>query len=101
MDPTRRRTLLLGLGVFVFALLVRLVGIGWGLPNDQRSFSLHPDEPVVFLYSQQIEPTKLDFTPGFYNTDAYLTVLRVARMRTRTAGPADISNEFGDCRPVH
>ncbi len=93
MDPTRRRTLLLGLGVFVFALLVRLVGIGWGLPNDQRNFSLHPDEPVVFLYSQQIEPAKLDFTPGFYNYGTlYLTVLRVATDMADTYGAGPVGN---------
>ncbi len=96
MDSNRRRTLLLGLGVFVVALLVRLVGIGWGLPNDQRNHSLHPDEPVVFLYSQQIEPAKLDFAPGFYNYGTlYLTVLRVSTDMADAygAGPTDNSDD--------
>jgi hypothetical protein len=96
MDPTRRRTLLLGLAVFAVALLIRVVGIGWGLPNEKRNHSLHPDEPVIFLYSQRIEPAKLDFTPGFYNYGTlYLTVLRVASDMADTygAGPKDSTED--------
>ena len=75
----RRRLLYLGLAVFVVALAVRLVGIGWGLPNEVRNQSLHPDEPVVLARSQQVEPVKGDFTPGFYNYGTlYLTITRVA-----------------------
>lgn len=74
-----KKTTLVALGVFFFALIVRLFGIGWGLPDDLHDFSYHPDEPVIFGYSQQIQPTKLDFTPGFYNYGTfYLTVLRIA-----------------------
>jgi hypothetical protein len=96
MDPTRRKSLLIALGVFVFALIVRLIGLGWGLPGDQRNFSLHPDEPVVFLYSQQIEPAKFDFTPGFYNYGTlYLTLLRVSTdvAEAYGAGPTDNSGD--------
>jgi hypothetical protein len=65
--------------VFVVALLVRLMGIGWGLPNELHAYSYHPDEPVIFGASQQIEPTKLDFDPGFYNYGTlYLSMLRIA-----------------------
>ncbi|MCH8979197.1 MAG: glycosyltransferase family 39 protein [Armatimonadetes bacterium] len=75
----RRRLLYLGLAVFVVALAIRLIGIGWGLPNDVRNQSLHPDEPVVLAYSQQIEPVKGRFTPGFYNYGTlYLTITRIA-----------------------
>jgi hypothetical protein len=65
--------------LFAFALLLRLAGIGWGLANDVRHASLHPDEPVIWLYSQNVEPARLDFDPGFYNYGTlYLTMLRVA-----------------------
>lgn len=65
--------------VFAVALGLRLIGIGWGLPNGLHNQSYHPDEQVIWAYSQQIEPTKLDFTPGFYNYGTlYLTVLRIA-----------------------
>ncbi|MFQ3586925.1 MAG: glycosyltransferase family 39 protein [Fimbriimonadaceae bacterium] len=65
--------------VFVFALGLRLLGIGWGLPHPERLFSYHPDEPIVLGFSQLVEPAKFDFDPGFYNYGTfYLTVLRVA-----------------------
>ena len=64
--------------LFVFALGIRLVGINWGLKNDLHNQSYHPDEPVIFAYSQAIEPAKGKFTPGFYNYGTlYLTGLRV------------------------
>lgn len=74
-----RLDVLIPLGLFALTLLLRLVGIGWGLKNDLHWHSYHPDEAVVFAYAQQIEPAKLDFTPGFYNYGTlYLTVLKVA-----------------------
>jgi hypothetical protein len=76
-DP-RRFGLLLGLAVFLVALVLRAIGIGWGLPTDERHWSLHPDEPVVWLYAQQIDPASGDFTPGFYNYGTlYLTMMSV------------------------
>ncbi len=76
--------------IFFFALVLRLIGIGWGLKNDFHNQSYHPDEPVVFAYSQAIEPTKLQFTPGFYNYGTlYLTMLRITSDMTAayTGGP--------------
>jgi hypothetical protein len=70
---------LLPLIVFVVALGIRLLGIGWGLPSDRHQQSFHPDEPVVWFYSQQVQPAAFDFTPGFYNYGTlYLTALKVA-----------------------
>lgn len=64
--------------VLIVAFGFRLMGISWGLPNDLHDQSYHPDEQVIWAYAQQIEPTKLDFTPGFYNYGTlYLTVMRV------------------------
>ncbi|MGV3616834.1 MAG: ArnT family glycosyltransferase [Fimbriimonas sp.] len=76
--------------VFLVALLIRIPGIGWGLKNDLHNQSYHPDEQVVWTYSQQIEPARLDFTPGFYNYGTlYLSMLRVASDVTAayTGGP--------------
>jgi hypothetical protein len=79
--------------LFAAALALRLWGIGWGLPDDKRHWSYHPDEPVLYAYSQQIEPAKLDFEPGFYNYGTlYLTLLRVTSDVARTysnAGPVE------------
>ena len=76
LDRVKR---LLPVLIFFAALLIRLPGIGWGLKNDLHNQSYHPDEPTVLAYSQQIEPGKLDFTPGFYNYGTlYLTLTRIA-----------------------
>ena len=65
--------------VFLIALLIRLPGIGWGLKNDLHNQSYHPDETMIWSWSQAIEPTKLSFTPGAYNYGTvYLSMLRIA-----------------------
>ncbi len=93
MKLLRSRTFLVALGVFVLSLVVRMIGIGWGLPNDLHNQSYHPDEPVVFAYSQQIEPMKGDFTPGFYNYGTfYLTLLRVSTDVVNAYGGGPTSN---------
>ena len=75
---TRRPTLLL-LAVFLLALAVRLPGLGWGLKNDLRNASLHPDETNNFGYSRAVVPALGRFTPGFYSYGTlYLTALSVA-----------------------
>jgi hypothetical protein len=69
----------LGPAIFAISLLVRLIGINWGLPNALHSESYHPDEPINFAYSQQIDPAHLQFTPGFYNYGTFfLTLSRIA-----------------------
>ncbi|AIE87883.1 ArnT family glycosyltransferase [Fimbriimonas ginsengisoli] len=90
-----RLRIVLPAGLFLLALLLRLAGIGWGLKNDLHNSSYHPDEPVIWAYSQAIEPSKLNFTPRFYNYGTlYLTVLKVASDMTAayTGGP-DPKNE--------
>ncbi|MBS1721468.1 MAG: DUF2029 domain-containing protein [Armatimonadetes bacterium] len=73
--------------IFLLALLIRLPGLHWGLPDSQRHWSLHPDEPVIWAYSQQIKPAEGKFTPGFYNYGTlYLTLLRVS---------TDVVNGYG------
>ena len=64
--------------IFLGALLIRLMGVSWGLPNELRAFSLHPDEQVNLMYAREIVPTQLKFTPGNYSYGTlYLTVLRI------------------------
>ncbi len=61
------------------ALFIRVPGITWGLPNELHNQSYHPDEQVIWVFSQGIEPAHLKFTPGVYNYGTlYLTLLRVA-----------------------
>ena len=75
----RRLEKLLPVAVFLFAFLVRLPGLGWGLKNDIRNASLHPDEAPNFGYSRGVVPGLGQFTPGFYSYGTlYLTTLRIA-----------------------
>jgi len=78
-SPWERWQKFLPLIVFAAALAIRIWGIGWGLPNEDRHWSYHPDEPIVYLYAQEVDPARLDFDPGFYNYGTlYLTLLKVA-----------------------
>ena len=64
--------------IFIGALFLRLIGVSWGLPNDVRNYSLHPDEQVNLLYARQIIPSQLHFIPGNYSYGTlYLTLLRI------------------------
>jgi hypothetical protein len=64
--------------IFIGALLIRIMGVTWGLPNELRNFSLHPDEQVNLSFARQIIPTQLHFTPGNYSYGTlYLTILRI------------------------
>jgi hypothetical protein len=51
--------------LFVGALAVRVVGLGWGLPNEDHYFSYHPDE--VFLLLPSFRFAVGEFNPGFFN----------------------------------
>lgn len=68
-----------GPGLFALAFLIRLLGIGWGLPSAERHWSLHPDEPVVLAAANRLEPWVGKLDPGFYNYGTFpLSVFRVA-----------------------
>jgi len=82
-----RKFIAIGFGVFLISLLIRLIGVQWGLPNSDRWHSFHPDEEVVLAYSQLIQPAKGQFTPGFYNYGTlFLTVEKVV---------TDVVNGYG------
>jgi hypothetical protein len=62
------RPLWLWIALFALAFGVRLVGIGWSLPNAERYYSYHPDEWLILLASYfAINPYAGEFLPGFYN----------------------------------
>jgi len=62
------KSLWLWTALFGLALGVRLVGIGWSLPNAERHYSYHPDEWLLLLASYfVVNPYAGEFLPGFYN----------------------------------
>lgn len=72
--PSTRVALACAATLFVFALWLRLAGIGWGLPYEERHQSLHPDEFLI-AGKALVSPYLL---PDFYNYGtAYLTLLKV------------------------
>ncbi len=64
--------------IVLFALGLRLWGIGWALPNATRLFSFHPDESVVVGASLRVNPFLLLLDPGFYNYGALPLLLNGA-----------------------
>jgi len=65
--------------IFAIALLIRLVGIQWGLADNVHNQTFHPDEEVNWRYSQQMQPARLNFLPGYYGYGTlYFTFLNVA-----------------------
>lgn len=78
----------LPLVVFLLALGIRLIGINWGIPNKERYFSYHPDEPVNLMYARQMDFAKGDFDPGFYNYGTlYLSLIRLVDYQVSAFGP--------------
>ncbi len=72
---TRRGTWIAALLLFALAFGFRLAGIGWGLPNEQRFQSLHPDEELIYLVGTQTPYLR----PGFYNYGTlYFTLIHAA-----------------------
>lgn len=53
--------------LLVCGFLLRANGLNWGLPNELRNQSLHPDETINWMAAQQVDPLRLKLTPGFYN----------------------------------
>ncbi len=66
--------------LFILCVAFRLIGIGWGLPNDIHNQSFHPDETfIVHNYTENLEPGLFKFTPGNYNYPTlYPLMLRIA-----------------------
>lgn len=65
------------LALFAFALLIRCIGLQWGLPNATRWYSYHPDEYQIFS-SVVSMISHGDFNPRFFNYPSlfiYLTYI--------------------------
>lgn len=53
--------------IFALALLVRAIGLTWGLPNAQRFYSYHPDESLNQIVGAVVHLLQGDFNPHFFN----------------------------------
>lgn len=59
--------------VLFLALVLRLWGIGWGLPDGNHAFSYHPDESMV-VGSALLRPGQSLLDTGFYNYGSLATL---------------------------
>ena len=51
----------------LLGLLVRVAGLGWGLPRPGRDYPYHPDEPLLALAALRVEFGALQLSPRFYH----------------------------------
>lgn len=79
MKPDKRSTSSAFI-LFILCVAFRLLGIGWGLPDNIHHQSFHPDETfIVHNYAYKLEPGLFKFTPGNYNYPTlYPLMLRIA-----------------------
>ncbi len=59
--------------VVLLALVLRLWGIVWGLPDSNHAFSYHPDESMVVGYASR-QPGQSLLDTGFYNYGSLATL---------------------------
>ncbi len=82
--------------VLATALLLRLMGIRWGIPDASHYFSFHPDEWVILGYTLGLDFPHGQFDPQFYNYGTlYLYLLHLAILIGTTYGwltlPSDLT----------
>lgn len=76
----------------MLALLLRLYGITWALPDKTRFYSYHPDESVVVGHSLDVNPLTGKVDPGFYNYGSLSLLLNGAIIHAgRAAGLVDFN----------
>ena len=64
--------------LFLLALITRLIGLTWGLPNAERWYSYHPDERDIAGAVFQLDFLAGQWNPHFYNYPSlflYLTYI--------------------------
>jgi 4-amino-4-deoxy-L-arabinose transferase-like glycosyltransferase len=53
--------------IFLIAIILRLIGIRWGLPNSHHYFSYHPDEILIIGAASNVDIFHLHLDTKFYN----------------------------------
>ncbi|OIO33179.1 MAG: hypothetical protein AUJ18_03995 [Candidatus Hydrogenedentes bacterium CG1_02_42_14] len=57
--------------IVLLAVLLRLPGLSWGLPNQMHLWPYNTDESYVFRMFEGMEPAKLNFRPPLYLWGAF------------------------------
>jgi len=53
--------------LFTLALIIRLIGLNWGLPTSERFYSYHPDERQMLGAIANIDILRGEFNPHFFS----------------------------------
>ncbi len=64
---TEKRGAFIVAGLFLLALALRCIGLTWGLPNETRWYSYHPDEAQMLSAILSLDFFGGDFNPNFFN----------------------------------
>ncbi|HYM80071.1 MAG TPA: glycosyltransferase family 39 protein [Candidatus Limnocylindria bacterium] len=81
-------------GILALALVVRLVGLDFGLPNSHHVYPYNPDEWTPFLHFKRMQPERLDFNPhSFINPTSFYYLLAAGFVAAEKVGWVRISRE--------
>jgi 4-amino-4-deoxy-L-arabinose transferase-like glycosyltransferase len=76
------------------ALAVRLVGIGWGLPNLQHAYPYNPDEWTPMQAFRNMHPRQLDFNPHYFdNPTLFYYMIGASTFALHLAGGVKIDGD--------
>jgi len=68
-------------GIFAMALLLRVLGLRWGLPDAQHWYSYHPDEFQIFSAVGNLDFFNGQFNPHFFNYPSlYIYLVYIAHL---------------------
>lgn len=67
----KKNSILIILGIIGIAVILRICGIRWGLPNELHYYSYHPDENMVLAAATKVNILDGHFDPGFYNYGSF------------------------------
>ncbi len=84
-DRNLRRDVLLTLTILAVSAFLRFWGLKWGLPNDLREYSYHPDEFLTIGAAFAIAYLGHFWNPGFYNYPSLYLYLSAAAIVACTA----------------
>lgn len=71
----RRRTRAVLFGILALALALRVIGLGFGLPNARHAYPYNPDEWTPMQVLKNMDPGRLDFNPHYFFNPTFLYYL--------------------------
>ena len=86
-----KKTMLL---ILIVAAIIRIYGIRWSLPNEDRILSYSADESTIFLMLEGINPSQWDFIPdlGYFQTTLQVYIVGIGIKLASCLGFIDLVN---------